>query len=157
MSASLNHYNELFPVLFSLGDLIITHFREQVKHRMFILENFGEIYKLELLILVNIFYTLEVYRNELGILEQIYGTLREKRKDADGRSTGDWPVVRQSERVESGSGAWYGGNKQVGGVFRGSPGVFRRHGGRKRKKPRPGWGRAVEGRNNAVGSVQASF
>lgn len=71
MSASLNHYNELFPVLFSLGDLIITHFREQVKHRMFILENFGGLYKLGLLILVNIFYSLEVYRNEHGILEQI--------------------------------------------------------------------------------------
>lgn len=64
MSASLNHYNELFPVLFSLGDLIITHFSKQVKHRMFIPENFREMYKLEPLILVNIFYTLEVYRNE---------------------------------------------------------------------------------------------
>ena len=38
---------------------------------MFILENFGEMYKLGLLILVNIFYSLEVYRNENGILEQI--------------------------------------------------------------------------------------
>ena len=38
---------------------------------MFILENFGGLYKLELLILVNIFYSLEVYRNEYGILEQI--------------------------------------------------------------------------------------
>ena len=50
MSASINHYNELFPVLFALDGLIITHFREQVKHRMFILENFGEMYKLGLLI-----------------------------------------------------------------------------------------------------------
>lgn len=58
-------------MFFSLADLIITHFREQVKHRMFILENFGGLYKLELLILVNIFYSLEVYRNEYGILEQI--------------------------------------------------------------------------------------
>lgn len=38
---------------------------------MFILENFGGLYKLGLLILVNIFYSLEVYRNEHGILEQI--------------------------------------------------------------------------------------
>lgn len=38
---------------------------------MFILENFGGLYKLGLLILVNIFYALEVYRNEHGILEQI--------------------------------------------------------------------------------------
>ena len=71
MSVSINHYNERFPVLFALADLIITHFREQVKHRMFISENFGGLYKLGLLILVNIFYSLEVYRNEHGILEQI--------------------------------------------------------------------------------------